>query len=187
MTLKDMEVAASKGEPMPDGLTLPEQTYYLGLENLYRAYRRKDIALERAKKDKAALKQAFQNTNAEFEKYRVLMDARLDARRQAEAEKNEVLKGILLGGHPYTLMLRLAHCLGIVTGDAVFFDQCNKDVRLICDHVDSPEPEDELRALDALQKRLEAAAGLEDDAHAKARITAAINQNKKRIAYLKGE
>lgn len=53
--VSELEKSAMRGDPMPDGLCLPDQALYQALRELYRCYRAKSITREDAKKEKSAL------------------------------------------------------------------------------------------------------------------------------------
>lgn len=50
--LKELDKLAKSGAPMPMGLTMHEQCYYISSRGLYEQYRQGSITLESAKKEK---------------------------------------------------------------------------------------------------------------------------------------
>lgn len=53
MDIKELDRLAKDNAPMPDGLALYEQCYYISSRGLYEQYAREMITLEVAKKEKA--------------------------------------------------------------------------------------------------------------------------------------
>ena len=52
MTLKELDKLAKDNAPMPIGLPMHEQCYYISSRGLYEQYKAKHITLETAKKEK---------------------------------------------------------------------------------------------------------------------------------------
>ena len=55
----ELNVIAAKGDPLPDGLTSPEQLYFLSLRQIYRDYRSGSLELEQAKAEKLKAVDAY--------------------------------------------------------------------------------------------------------------------------------
>ena len=55
----ELNVIAAKGDPLPDGLTAPEQLYFLSLRQIYRDYRTGALDLETAKAEKIKAVDAY--------------------------------------------------------------------------------------------------------------------------------
>lgn len=67
---EELNVLAANGKPLPDGLSLPEQLYFLALRSLYTDYRRKTITVEQAKAERSKLSEAFIDNMYNYELYR---------------------------------------------------------------------------------------------------------------------
>lgn len=66
----ELNVLAANGKPLPDGLTSPEQLYFLSLRSLYTDYRRNIITVEQAKAERTKLSEAFIDNMYNYELYR---------------------------------------------------------------------------------------------------------------------
>lgn len=65
----ELNILAANGKPLPDGLSLPEQLYFLALRSLYTDYRRKTITVEQAKAEKNKLSESFVDNMYNYELY----------------------------------------------------------------------------------------------------------------------
>lgn len=64
----DLDCRALRGEPLPEGLTQPEQLYYQAVRLIYRQYRRGEIPREQAAAEK---QQALKALDAAYFNYRL--------------------------------------------------------------------------------------------------------------------
>lgn len=76
------------GDPMPDGLTSPEQTLYLQLRMLYSQYRSGLVSREQAKEEKRMLCREFDNNKYKEKMYRYWVEQT----RRTEGCKNAYMK-----------------------------------------------------------------------------------------------
>lgn len=89
MTVKELELWAKKGTPLPEGASLAESLFYHNLRALYKEYRDGIVDKERARIEKTRLVNQFgvqklwedcgQNEYVRWRRYQTI---------QAEAEKN---------------------------------------------------------------------------------------------------
>lgn len=68
------EEKAAGGEPMPNGLSLPDQLVYQFLVNLYDRIRRGTISREQAALEKGRMKHQYDLASAELAQYSALGD-----------------------------------------------------------------------------------------------------------------
>lgn len=76
------------GDPMPDGLTSPEQTLYLQLRMLYHQYRNGIVSRERAKEEKRLLCKEFDKNQHKEKMYRYCVEQT----KRTERYKNAYMK-----------------------------------------------------------------------------------------------
>ena len=60
MEIKQLDKLAKEKAPMPSGLPMHEQCYYIASRGLYEQYERKVITLEEAKREKQEVIKAYQ-------------------------------------------------------------------------------------------------------------------------------
>lgn len=60
MTLKELDQLAKKGAPMPEGLPMHEQCYYISSRGLYAQYQAQHLTLEDAKKEKIEILKQYE-------------------------------------------------------------------------------------------------------------------------------
>ena len=60
MEIKQLDKLAKEKAPMPQGLPMYEQCYYIASRGLYEQYERKVISLEEAKREKQEVIKAYQ-------------------------------------------------------------------------------------------------------------------------------
>lgn len=90
MKIEELEAKANKGEPLPTGLVLPEQCYYLGLVYIYEYYKiTKD--LDKAMAYKAEIKKTFEFDMALYPNWSVHYQS-----NKATAEHVEELNQLML-------------------------------------------------------------------------------------------
>lgn len=65
----ELNVIAAKGDPLPDGLTSPEQLYFLSLRQIYRDYRSGALELEQAKTEKLKAVDAYMDNMFNYQLY----------------------------------------------------------------------------------------------------------------------
>ena len=88
--MKELEKAAMKGTPLPDGLSLAGQKYYLALRSLYAAFKRNEISQNDAAAEKKKLVATYtmERSQEEFlERSAIKLSQRIST--AAEAFKNE--------------------------------------------------------------------------------------------------
>ena len=78
------EEKAAAGEPMPDGLSLPDQLVYQFLANLYDRIKRGTISREQAALEKGRMKHQYDLASAELAKYSALGGRWADLLKRAE-------------------------------------------------------------------------------------------------------
>ena len=61
MTVEQLDMLAYAGEEMPEGLRLPEQSYFLGMRALYGEYRRKIVSKEQSAREKTRLLNTYKD------------------------------------------------------------------------------------------------------------------------------
>lgn len=67
MDINELERAAMKNDPMPDGLRFPDQVLYQGLRYLYRQFKAGTISREEGAKEKKRLMLERANISKEFD------------------------------------------------------------------------------------------------------------------------
>lgn len=82
------ERQAMNGDPMPDGLTSPEQTMYLQLRMLYHQYRNGLVSREQAKEEKRLLCVEFEKNKHKEKMYRYWVEQT----KRTERYKNAYMK-----------------------------------------------------------------------------------------------
>ena len=70
MTADKLNITASKGQSMPDGLTLPEQYYFQALRLLYKRYHAGDIEREEAQQEKHSIDESFRDMQFNYNLYK---------------------------------------------------------------------------------------------------------------------
>lgn len=88
----EFEVSAARGDPMPDGLSQPDQLLYNALAILYARYRSGFITRERAAQDKGKLLYEWERNRTRLESTDRLAKWHADLMRNIEAAQNEYRK-----------------------------------------------------------------------------------------------
>lgn len=83
------EQQAARGDPMPDGLSQPDQLLYHSLSILYARYRAGFITRDRAAQDKGRLLYEWERNRTRFESADRLAEWHARLRREIEAAQNE--------------------------------------------------------------------------------------------------
>lgn len=84
----ELNILASKGQPMPDGLTSPEQLYYLSLRCLYTDYRKQVINVEQAKAERVKLTDSFIDNMYNYALYKHQVEVHLVYAKNFQDIKN---------------------------------------------------------------------------------------------------
>jgi predicted nuclease with TOPRIM domain len=66
MNLNELELKAKRFDEMPDGLTQPEQLFFMSLRYLYQSYKNRQIDIEQAKREKSKLIDEFASANIAY-------------------------------------------------------------------------------------------------------------------------
>lgn len=82
------ERAAMRGDPMPDGLRLYEQSAFQALRHLYAMYHRKAISREAAAREKKQIRFQYDRAKADFESNRKNMLANAKIWKEIEGAAN---------------------------------------------------------------------------------------------------
>lgn len=69
MMQEELERLAAKSEPLPDGLTLPEQWLYLSLRLLYKEHKAGMVTREQAAKEKRAILDQYELAKLHYSAY----------------------------------------------------------------------------------------------------------------------
>lgn len=92
MTQKELDKLAKDNAPMPKGLPMYAQSYYIASRGLYEQYRNKQISLEVAKKEKEEVLKQFLVGQAEWEFFLKLHIVEEKLKRLKEDPFNTVLE-----------------------------------------------------------------------------------------------
>lgn len=85
MDVKQLDKLAKEKAPMPNGLPMHEQCYYIASRGLYEQYDRKVITLEEAKREKKEVLRSYENGKAQWELF-IGMHEIADKLKQLKAE-----------------------------------------------------------------------------------------------------
>ncbi len=92
MNIKELDLKAKHNEPMPQGLAMYEQCYYITSRSLYQQYATGQISLSQAKEEKAQAIKLYEEGKGQYELFMGLFEIE-DKLKQLKADGfNSVLE-----------------------------------------------------------------------------------------------
>ena len=109
-----------------------------------------------------------------------------EMREKAASLRAEILKGIAAGHDIYTLFLKAAKAISLMTGDSAFYGQCEVDILAICGEglLHAAPLEAEMKAIVGRIARMSDALQAVTDPETRRRILWAIDRHNKRLKEL---
>ncbi len=92
MDIKDLDRLAKENAPMPSGLAMHEQCYYISSRGLYQQYAAKAISLSQAKLEKKQVIEQYQKGQQQWELFIGLFELQSKLTQLKEEEFNSVLE-----------------------------------------------------------------------------------------------
>lgn len=92
MDIKELDRLAKENAPMPSGLAIHEQCYYISSRGLYQQYAAKAISLSQAKLEKKQVIEQYQNSERQWELFIGLFELQNKLKQLKKEEFNSVLE-----------------------------------------------------------------------------------------------
>ncbi len=92
MDIKELDRLAKENAPMPNGLAMHEQCYYISSRGLYQQYAAKAISLSQAKLEKKQVIEQYQKGQEQWQLFIGLFEVQNKLQQLKEEEFNSVLE-----------------------------------------------------------------------------------------------
>ena len=92
MDIKELDRLAKENAPMPSGLAIHEQCYYISSRGLYQQYAAKAISLSQAKLEKKQVIEQYQNSERQWQLFIGLFELQNKLKQLKKEEFNSVLE-----------------------------------------------------------------------------------------------
>ena len=92
MEIKELDRLAKENAPMPSGLAIHEQCYYISSRGLYQQYAAKAISLSQAKLEKKQVIEQYQNSERQWQLFIGLFELQNKLKQLKKEEFNSVLE-----------------------------------------------------------------------------------------------
>lgn len=92
MDIKELDRLAKENAPMPNGLAIHEQCYYISSRGLYQQYAAKTISLSQAKLEKKQVIEQYQNSEQQWQLFIGLFELQNKLKQLKKEEFNSVLE-----------------------------------------------------------------------------------------------
>lgn len=125
MQLKEIELTASRNNPMPKYLTVPEIWLYMSLRTLYSQWRRSKITKENAVIEKQRIIGKYAEYNKDYENWRSVYKAYQNNIKKAGSILNDIEKSDDIDD----IAIQACKVIGIMIGDESFAARQKKKLK----------------------------------------------------------
>lgn len=127
MRIKEIELSAAKGQPLPKHPTAPEMCLYTALRALYKSYHKQEISKETAQAEKRRIIGECEHYEAEYVAWTAAAKYYQDNIRKAGTLLSQIEKS----EHVRDIALLSAEAIGLMTGDDGFLKRVRKRINEI--------------------------------------------------------